>query len=45
VADRITAFWFEDPRIRDVHVRIHKPEILKGKASVGIEMRRHRRSA
>jgi dihydroneopterin aldolase len=42
VGERIIAFCFEDKRIHEVVVRIRKPEILQGKASVGIEMRRTR---
>jgi dihydroneopterin aldolase len=45
IGEKIIAFCFQDRRIDDVLVRIRKPEILKGKASVGIEMRRKRRTA
>ena len=45
VAERIISFCFEDKRIHEVLVRICKPEILQGKASVGIEMRRKRKAA
>ena len=43
LAERIITFCFEDPRITEVLVRMYKPEVLKGKASVGIEMRRQRK--
>lgn len=45
VAERIITFCFKDERIQNVLVRVHKPEILQGRASVGIEMRRKRGGA
>jgi 7,8-dihydroneopterin aldolase/epimerase/oxygenase len=45
IGERIIAFCFEDTRIEEVRVRISKPDILQGKASVGIEMRRKRKVA
>lgn len=44
LAERIIDFCFGDSRVTAVTVKLRKPDILKGKASVGIEMRRSRKT-
>jgi len=43
MAEKILDFCFNDPRVTEVGVRLDKPEAYKGKAKVGIDMRRTRR--
>ncbi len=42
LAERIAEAGLKDARVRDIRVRIEKPDIMPGCRSVGIEIVRHR---
>ena len=44
LAERIAEAGLKDTRVRDIRVRIEKPDIMPGCKSVGIEILRHRAS-